>query len=311
MITETLRNQFIALFDGRRDAVGSDEGRAIRIPEDEFSSLIDDHLNVPGRAIGVYPLFWSTVRRDWRVLWGCVDLDVAKPGAEYQTEQEAHEAALRLQRTLDVAAGVASWVEVTRSHGRHVWVFASQSVEAAIMRRALPVACEIAGVTSREVNPKSEGFDERERLGNYVRLPYPAGVTDNRYISTLTLEGFVHEAWDARTRPAPLEEFARLWVAPVAPRARVTGEVPVLDRALTRRMGGLTWTVFSNGPLEGSDRSGTLFKLAALCHDDELSPEEALAIITAADEAWGKFHDRADCDRQLNNIIDRTYGGDA
>jgi len=61
------------------------------------------------------------------------------------------------------------------------------------------------------------------------------------------------------------------------------------------------------GPLEGSDRSNTLVRLAYRFRADGLMPQEALTLLIEADKKWGKFHDREDGIIHLESIVMKVY----
>jgi hypothetical protein len=335
----TLVDDFADLFEGRKDAYGADFGGSVHVPDvnrwtwdDESMSPWAKHLSGE-EPIGVYPMVptGSIEGRNfhfttWSVKWGCVDFDIKSEGhklSDYPTEEEAHDAALNL---VDMLAefGITAWIERTRSGGRHVWVFAETWVPASTMRRALHVACDLVGASTREVNPKSEGEGQPpEFLGNYVRLPYPGGVArESRYIYARNFEignfplprdAFVESALKKRCTADELEVLAKHYVEPK--KSRILGQrldpVPFsevgVDAEITGKMGGLAWTILNEGPLPDGDRSTTLARLAHLCREDGLTPDEALAVVTAADLAWGKFHSRRDGERQLENMIETAF----
>jgi hypothetical protein len=329
-----LTEDFADLFEGRKDAYGADFGGSVRpttFPFD-WNTLWSNHLD-GAEPIGVYPMvpaagpMWGD-SVTWVVKWGCVDFDIKSEGhklSDYPTEGEAHDAALNL---VDMLAefGITAWIERTRSGGRHVWVFAETWVPASTMRRALHVACDLVGASTREVNPKSEGEGQPpEFLGNYVRLPYPGGVArESRYIYArnyevgnfpLPRDAFVESALKKRCALGELEMLAKHYVEPPTLKSRIAGKALVpyphveveLDAELTGRLGGLAWTILNEGPLPDGDRSTTLARLAHLCREDGLTPDEALAVVTAADLAWGKFHSRRDGERQLEQMVETAF----
>jgi hypothetical protein len=184
----------------------------------------------------------------------------------------------------------------------------------------------LVGASTREVNPKSEGEGQPpEFLGNYVRLPYPGGVArESRYIYArnyevgnfpLPRDAFVESALKKRCALGELEMLAKHYVEPPTLKSRIAGKALVpyphveveLDAELTGRLGGLAWTILNEGPLPDGDRSTTLARLAHLCREDGLTPDEALAVITAADLAWGKFHSRRDGERQLEQMVETAF----
>ena len=158
------------LFAGNPNWHGADWGQAIPEPPDWVA-----HVHDSGSAIGVSPMKCithpDTMPPAWMVKWGCIDLDVKREGKrrwDYETEQDAHTAAVQSPDWCLNSFDIVSWIEVTKSHGRHVWVFAQEPVPAAVMRRALLVACMVAEVPPTEVNPKSEGFDDPSTLGKFM-----------------------------------------------------------------------------------------------------------------------------------------------
>lgn len=322
----TSTERFADLFAGRTDAYGTEQGGCYR-PNRTFDSMVTAHLSGAESPIGVYPLvpFGDDEQPlSWLVKWGCVDLDVKGPthATGYDTTSEALAAAMNLQTALH-HFGIQGWIESTRSHGWHVWVFADEWVPARVMRRALLVACAVADVPPSEVNPKSEGFDSPDVLGNYVRLPYPGSDRDSRFMvhrimldaderggtwTAIPLEDFVFRASNTRASSDRLQALADLYVPPIdsVDTLSINGDVE-LDESLRRRLSGLTWTILSEGPLEGHDRSGTLFRLAVLCKQDDLDPDEAFAVVKAADEVWGKFSRRPNGDRYLKEIVEKAW----
>lgn len=305
-------NRFEALFAGNNSAHGTETGGCVRT-RPYFAAHLTN-----GEPIGIYPMVND------RVKWGCIDIDIttdSKPGGDVATEEEAHAQACNIQTALRLE-GIASWIEVTRSRGRHVWVFADEWVPAATMRRALIVACRLAGASEREVNPKQETLAEGQ-LGNYVRLPYvgrdvPQSIEPGiRYKRVMvnadgdkySVRDFLDRAERSLVSVQDLTNLAALYREPPKPAHIVSATAPEVDRELTKRLGGLAWTIFCNGPIEGRDRSSTLMRLAHLCREDKLTPDEALAIVFDADSRWGKFYDRADGEQRMTSMVERAYAG--
>ena len=303
-------DRFIAMLSGNHDAHGADWGQSIMEPPDWEAHL--DGSN----PTGVYPMWRGGETTDgynWHVRWGCVDLDVKRDGKsrwDYETEEDAHVAAVNLVRVLD-ALEVTSWIEVTKSHGRHVWVFMDGQVYAQEMRRALLVACEIAGVPPTEVNPKSEGFDDPDTLGNYVRVPYPGrDNATNRYMVDhegvrYPYENFVNAAWALRNVRETIVKVADMYVPPVPRITLIDGEY---DGSLNDDVTPYVRAVLQNGPTDGRDRSGWLWWLAGKCLDEGLTPECALAVLTTADDTWThKYTTRKDGERRLHELVEKVY----
>ena len=65
--------------------------------------------------------------------------------------------------------------------------------------------------------------------------------------------------------------------------------------------------MISEGPLEGSDRSSTLVRLAHRLRTDGLLPAETLTMLIEADKKWGKFHSREDGVHHLESIVMKAY----
>ena len=324
----TLIERFAKLFSGSLVAYGADYGGCVPLDWPAEDIPWAQHLGGE-KAIGIYPLrrdlgglsavLDANYRNTWSTRWGCVDLDVKAPHKtryDFETEQAADEAATRLVRVLGSGFGVAGWIEHTKSNGRHVWVFADGWVPAAIMRRALLVACEVAEVPTTEVNPKQETLAEGQ-LGNYVRLPYVGALNATRSTerqvyprnggAAIPLPKFLAGAECSLARRSNLEQVASL--LSFEPKTLDgSAEMKVeLNNALLARLSPLTRKILEDGPFEGGDRSGTLCKLAGKCQKDGLSPDETLAVLSSADADWGKFLRRPGGERYLVQIVEKVY----
>jgi hypothetical protein len=290
---------FANLFQGRDDAWGGDEGRAVveEVTLDTYAA----HLEY-GPFIGIYPL-----RDDNTVLWGCVDIDYESINAAWNL------------RTVLSHFGIYAYVERSRSKGYHVWVFAREWVDAKLMRYALVVACKLADVPPKEVNPKQTDLKASGlKLGNYVRLPYPGGQAAIRDGVALTrqvvLDGETGELLSLRdfvdgvelTTPSALRQAADLYV----PEAPSRGPTPIIEPSSLdgTRLNRHCQMIFDNGPLGDGDRSGALARLAhglRKCFPDD--PGTALVYLRDADLRWGKYHNRAGGERELLKMIERAY----
>lgn len=309
MQTDQLIRKFAELFAGRTDVYGSEEGSCVK--RELTLEHYRDHL-MGVEPIGVYPIrsyreFGDKFPNDpveFYVKWGCSDIDV-----------DDLQAARNLQAALKVL-GITSWIEVSRSKGYHVWVFAEVWVPAAIMRRALLVAHKLADVLATEVNPKQETLSEGQ-VGNYVRLPYPEELVDGTGIRRvmlhhdnfpMSLEDFLALQAGTDSSTAVLQAAADIWV-PLAKNTVIPDATGIsVDQDLTTRLNGLAWTILQEGPVEGGDRSTTLAKLAHQCAASELTPTETYAIVDEADSRWGKFNGRPDREEQLRRIVENAYG---
>ena len=297
---------FARLFRGRLDAYGDEEGGCIR-PEQQGEAMwldvVADHLN--GIApIGAYPMVTDD-SGSWVVRWGCVDFD------EGDSISWIH--ALNLHLLL-AELGVTAWIERSRSKGYHVWVFSSDWVPAASMRRALLGATQMAQAPIKEINPKQEQLgltaDGKEKIGNYVRLPYPGWLTDEPPSTTrrvilsrdgivYPLELFVEDALATRTTSQQIVNLEKYWEPPARTQhspafvnvnaAEVGTELPP-----AHWMGRTANAVFRYGPFEGGDRSSALWKLGCNLRKDGYGPDEVLAFVIDADRRWGKHVARGD-----------------
>lgn len=300
--------RYATLFAGRGDAYGSEHGGSVK--QKITAMTFHDHLVYGGdKAIGIYPLV--KIDGEFMVRWGCTDIDLG------DTESWPH--AVNLRTVFDTL-GIQAWIEVSRSKGFHVWVFADQWIPAPLMRHAFLFAHQIAGVPATEVNPKQVDDSKlKVGLGNYVRLPYPGGYEDNwrrvvlapeqAVIQTkLHRDEFVDLALSTLNNLDIITQVADMYTPP-PPKQRVdidTNYDGDLQQLVTR-LPGLAYTIFVNGPLEGADRSSTLSRLAAKAADAGFTPAETMALVVDADKRWGKFYDRADGQEQMEGIVEWAH----
>lgn len=295
---------FVTLFRGRGDAHGTWEGGCKRTPV--TAETYRGHL-YGTEFIGIYPVV--PMRGEARCVWGCSDIDI-----------DDLDAARNLQTAFAVKQ-IDAWVEKTRK-GYHVWVFSTSTVTAATMRRAFLAAHQAVDYPAKEVNPKQESVGAG--FGNYVRLPYPNEYGPQPYRGEyndihvrfmlddddqrMPLSAFVMTAIASRATPEQLESIASLWVAPQ--RNEVNFDASTTDEAyaLVCRAGGLANIIWRDGPRAGSDRSITLFRLAVVCRDSNLTPSETVEVIRSADLRWGKFHMRPDPDKEIYRLVSKVYG---
>ena len=285
---------FITLFRGRGDAYGAWEGRSVKEPLTPQHYI--EHLG-SGPHIGVYPCV--PVKGETMCVWGCTDIDYDGP-----------EDAWLLHGALK-AVGVHSWVEKTR-RGYHVWVFATELVTAKVMRRMFLAAHQVCELNPKEVNPKQEEL-RADQLGNYVRLPYPAQGSLERYMvrpdgQPIPLAAFVESAMRARVSPDLVASLAGYYKPP---RMDLSGILPPMGSILevSRTLTPLGRAIFKDGPLEGRDRSTTLTHLAHECRKSSLNPNDALMILEDADLRWGKYLKRGPSGQlELVKLLERAYG---
>jgi hypothetical protein len=307
---------FMRLFIGRGDVYGAWGGGAVKEP------LTRDHYVkhlTTGPYIGVYCF------TPHGVPWGCVDID-GKDHAignidDKNWDWERMWVTARNLRTVLGVKGIPVHLERTQN-GIHCWVWPDEPlVAAATMRRALMAACTAIGYNPKEVNPKQEEA-KGQGFGNYVRLPYYGWLTgrpqlDRYFIKdvetlsfgttetfALSLDEFL--ASHTRAPKAVLESVASLWTPP-----RRTNVVDVdagLDiKNILPMLKGKAYRIWEQGPLPGSDRSTTLARLAYTLAEDGITASAAFAVVKSADQRWGKFYDRDDCDEQLARFLERAY----
>lgn len=323
-------DRFIELFEGNHDAFGLEEGGCAHIHPDSWELALRTHLTGEAEPIGVYPMVHNVTRYyddgyaqrlNWGVKWGCVDFD--------QGEEESWVHAKNVHLAL-TTFGITGWIERSRSKGFHVWVFAQDWVEAKLMRRALLAACQLVEAPTREINPKQEELKDGQ-LGNYVRLPYPghlrsvpamqdalnAGTVDviKRVMvfpedarHSYHLMAYVNDAYANRTDVAALSSIAAHYAPPETQVIYRDWSNSVMQGSAIDRLRGKALVIFQQGPLEGSDRSDTLWKLARyLKEDGRHTVDEALELLRDADRRWGKFYDRPDGEQRLTELIQRAW----
>ena len=285
-------SKFIDLFSGRDDAYGSWEGGCVK--QQVTQSLFMEHL-LGNIGIGIYPVTPDNMTR-----WGCSDIDV--PDLD----------AVRNLQTALSFKGIVTWVERSR-RGYHLWLFSNVAVPAGAMRRCLLAAHQVCDYPAKEVNPKQETVTNG--YGNYVRLPYFGGwenqpterivLADDE--TPLDLATFVNQAHDQRNESERIHQVAALWKRPApAPMPTRIGK-PMSLGELKYMISPYSYTIMMNGPMEGSDRSSTLVRLASKLRSDGLMPAETLTVLVEADKKWGKYHDRENGVTYLEQIVMRVY----
>ncbi len=299
--------QFARLFAGRTDAVGTDQGGMLPATPESWEGLWELHLN-GNSPIGTYPLL-----DDNTVTWGCIDFD------EGEDASWAH--AVNVTTVLSTF-DVKGWIERSRSKGYHVWVFPEYPNAAEVMREALLAACQLVDAPTTEINPKQVDVTKLGKgKGNYLRLPYAHARASGRQemvdpigpaSSTLTLSWFLERALSELTPWHNLYRLSELYSPPVIARPQV--EPSKLDGDPVKRMGGLAYTIWKDGPLPDRttghmDRSGGLFKLAVeLRKDGQHTYGEALQLVSDADYRWGKYMDRDGHDGQIVQLLGKIWG---
>lgn len=185
----SLASDFARLFDGRKDAYGTGQGRWVKQPVTE--ALYAEHLAGEGPGLGIAPL-----RDDGTVMFAAIDLD-----------EPNFDAAREMQNYLSFAS---TWIERSRSGNAHVWAFFADPIEAWVVRGLLKFAVEAAGLPPHvEVFPKQDKLLEG-MLGNYINLPYHGG--DRPILNMgdpVKVETFVRDAMRRRNDPETWRKRAR------------------------------------------------------------------------------------------------------
>lgn len=313
------------LFQGRPDAWGGDEGRAIYGTVDE--KLMEGHLyGVQG--IGIYPVRFTEGMKDnftemssgehmenMVVKWGCCDIDTGD-------WEEAYKLAMTLRKM-----GLTPWVERSRSKGWHVWIFSDTWVPAYIMRRCLKIAYAAIDLQAKEANPKSELLRPNQ-LGNYVRLPYKGALPDDvcerqtmMYDWSVLNDGyclsfgsflFMAEDGDVVSSETTIRKWAAKWYEAPAPNVTVKDVAvgPELE-ALIQSLPYPLRTLWTNGPKARTNgETDTSQGLVALAHNlaqAGWAPDDVYSVVVSGDLRWGKFHTRNDPDNYYRDIVNRAY----
>lgn len=290
---------YVRLFRGRGDAYGAWWGKAVKEPltVDHFHR----HLTSPYDEdwIGVYNVIGE------RCSWGAVDIDY-----------DDLDLARNISRALHLR-GIPAWIEKS-TRGWHVWVFPEDRlVPASVMRRALTAACLAVDYSPKEVFPKQDKASG-SKLGNYVRLPcnglFSTGDHTPRLFEGMNLQNFdqyLTQMDEDRAASDALHELDMLLPRPQAVDITVDFEAGLEVQDVVRKLGGLAYRIWRDGPLHGSDRSTTLVHLARLAAEGGLSPDETLAILRSSDMRWGKgFMERGQSGEDImSKIIDKAFAG--
>jgi hypothetical protein len=298
MDTTTLRDNFITLFRGRGDAYGHEEGRCVKQPLS--LDVFTRHLQGT-EPIGVYPTVPHG--KDFICAWGCSDIDI-----------EDISLAVTLKEALE-SAGVACWIERSRSKGYHVWVFAEKPVHAKDMRRMFLAAHQVADIPPREVNPKQE-FLSGANYGNYVRLPYVGAFVNDTPEKRVILDDnlqpvqfatFIESAMATRVSAELIVRLASFYKEPEPQHTVLNLDTPTSVREALVGLSPLGKVIWRDGPLPSKDRSTTLAHLAHECVRSGLTPSETRVIIIDADKRWGKYHARANGEMEIDKLVVRVY----
>lgn len=145
---------FMELFAGRTDVYGTynSEGKNWQVKERVDEKVIHAHL-CGHRPFGLYPLRGKYSK----VL--AIDFD-------HEPLEVAVECVVKFNEI-----GVQSYIEVSKSKGYHVWVFFSEFVIAANIRRIAKKVLNDIGKGNAEIFPKQDELTQDNIWGNYINSP--------------------------------------------------------------------------------------------------------------------------------------------
>ena len=139
------------------------QGNAITKREPPTAHLWSEHLQ--GRyGIGIVP-----IRDDGTVRWGAIDVDQYKDTDIQHIAQEAERMGLPLIMCR------------TKSGGIHAFLFCSEDVSADLVRTKLLEWAVALGFAGSEVFPKQTRLASNKDFGNWINMPYYAGMEGGRY----------------------------------------------------------------------------------------------------------------------------------
>jgi hypothetical protein len=270
------------LFAGRTDAVGADGGGCIRIGGDnDFVAAVRAHLY--GEAgMGAYCYL-----PDGTTTWGCIDIDTADLGL-----------ARNIVRLIS-KVNVTSWLEVSRSKGYHVWLFAAEPVPVQVMRDAQLAVGQMLNADLRECNPKQYTLPAAA-VGNYVRLPYWNGlveapsrqvVVNPDSLEPLSVRSFCWKALASRNPLTALERVASLYRPPAPPKPATPTAAPTVANAAGYVKAALDGEYADIANAAIGNRNHRLYqsamKLGRFVPDGRCAESDIESVLLAAAEANG------------------------
>jgi len=329
-----IAEKFEHLFTGFKWAYGTDSGGCRWDKVDD--ELISGHL-WGNNMIGVYPIVYDPLCKldmrgpeaydenrkyanmqpdHWMCKWGAIDIDEGDDSIDY---------AFNAQMILK-ALDIISWVELSRSKGCHLWVFAEEWIEAKTMRKVLKGVMQIGDIPYDAVYPKQDFLDGP--VGNYMRLPYGGERPDGRQEielrtgAHLDLESFVFNAYDSRVNKVTLEAASSIYKEPKAdlPPPRDYSKEPLMTIDGTK-LRGVARKMFNDGPVDyylsgqgaGRGRHGFLNRFARAMWEAKYSRADIISWTSDLDSRLGlwypegpKFAGRADAQKQINRLVDEA-----
>ena len=265
-------------------------------------------------ALGLRPLYPDMKRELWMCKWGAIDIDEGDPDSKIIAQN-----ALNLFEAL----GITAWLELSRTKGCHVWVFAEEWAPVTLMRKALRAVMQLAGGDYDAVYPKSDWLDGPP--GNYIRLPYGGARPPGRQI-VINTSGEPYDIWDfiigAEAERTPLEDLERAAELyqdpePDLPPPRDYSKEPLM-RIDGSRLRGLALMMYRNGPVDyylqhgaGHGRHGFLNRFARAMFESGFERSDVMSWSIDLDSRLGqwypegpKFMGRRDADRQMERLVD-------
>ena len=341
-MTSSAAKVFGNVFEGFPYAFGTDKGGCRWIPV--TTELIERHLD-GSEMVGIYPMVYDPhkeqsgpagfLRSDseanantlglrplyphmkrelWMCKWGAIDID--------EGTADSHTIAKNALKLFE-ALGITAWLELSRTKGCHVWVFAEEWVRTNLMRKALQAVMQLAGGDYDAVYPKSDWLAGPP--GNYVRLPYGGARPQGRQI-IINSSGEPYDIWDfiigAEAEPTPIEDLERAAELyqdhePDLPPPRDYSKEPLM-RIDGSRLRGLALMMYRNGPVDyyrqhgaGHGRHGVLNRFARAMFESGFDRGDVVSWTNDLDSRLGqwyeegpKFMGRRDADRQMERLVD-------
>jgi len=269
---------------------------------------IDGHT-----PLGVYPIADPAAAGDSLVRWGAVDWDVG--------DEDSFIHAVNTHCVLS-ELDIAAWIELSRSKGCHLWVYANEWVSARVMREAMLAACQIVDAPVTEIYPKQPTTNGG--WGNGLRLPYPAirpmgrqCVVRNdagRYgipvMDAYPLGEWTGLAHANRTDAEPIEALAHRYVRPEPVRAP-SAPVRALRSHHEGDLKGLANHIWNNGPRRGPkgnyDRSAMMHTFACELFRQGYLVSSIEILVAHLDRRWGKkYSGREDGAQRIKELVSRA-----
>lgn len=271
----------------------------------DYYEIISGHL-AGDCPIGVYPLLDDTVH------WGAIDWDLG--------DEESLIHAVNVHAVLE-AIGIATWVELSRSKGCHLWLYCAEWMPARTMRLALIAACGLVDAPITEVYPKQETADGG--WGNGLRLPYPKVRPMGRQcvvtpqLTEWSFYDFVETAFETRATAESIVSLAKRAARPTPPPPPTFSQPDPSRPRRSRHDGGLTGLaqhIWDNGPRMADngttyDRSRMLHTFACELFRQDYDTGSIEMLVARLDQRWGqKFVARRDGAQRIKDLVGKARG---